>query len=318
MMVKEYLFKTRVIVENKVFLLAEDVVKKLGYDSLKSFANAFPELIVEKNGLPKLVEETKYNNIILSDVELSNRIKHLEYTRVDTLRSRAETLRSFYPLKFMLAGGIMERKAYDAGYESVEKYINDVEYPEELNEEKATMIRKADLISSMENTKKKIDDLVDYDVLKKYNIKLIQYMHINEHGLHVEPFLAGNGIFFALYDSDYAFDELKVIDGDLVIPTYDEYEDSFIEKNYGHDISGRDYSNYSCIENILYIISNKEFEDVGVDLMHCQHLGIDFYISQTEMIKMLSPSQYSNIILIDGVEDFEFSKYITPLEDKLI
>jgi hypothetical protein len=147
---------------------------------------------------------------------------------------------------------------------------------------------------------------------------LTQYIHINEYGVHIESFFAGKGIFFALYDSDYAFDKLKVIDGDLIIPTYDDYEDSFIEKNYGHDISGRDYSNYSCIENILYIISNKEFEDVGVDLMHCQHLGIDFYISQTEMIKMLSPSQYSNIILIDGVEDFEFSKYITPLEDKLI
>jgi hypothetical protein len=66
------------------------------------------------------------------------------------------------------------------------------------------------------------------------------------------------------------------------------------------------------------ILRNKEFEDVGVDLMHCQHLGIDFYISQTEMIKMLSPSQYSNIKLIHGVEDFEFSKYITTLEEKSI
>ena len=313
---KEYLFKNRVIVENKVFLLAEDVAKKIGYDSLENFTNAFPELIVEKNGLPKLVEETKYNNIILNDVEISDRIKHLEYTRVDTLRSRAETLRSFYPLKFMLVGKILELKASDAGYESVEKYINEVEYPEELEEEKEELIRKADLNSSIENTKKKINDLVDYDILKKYNIKLIQYMHINEHGLHVESFLAGKGIFFALYDSDYAFDELKVIDGDLIIPTYDDDEDSFIEKNYGHDISDRDYSQYSCIENLLYLISHKEFEDVGVDLMHCHQPGIDFYISQIEMIKILSPSQYSNIILIDGVEDFEFSKHITPIDNK--
>ena len=35
---KEYLFKNRVIVENKVFLLAEDVAKKFGYDSLEIFA----------------------------------------------------------------------------------------------------------------------------------------------------------------------------------------------------------------------------------------------------------------------------------------
>ena len=315
MMRKEYLFKNRVIVENKVFLLAEDVAKKFGYDSLEIFANARPELIVEKNGLPKLVEETKYNNIIWRDVELSDRIKHLEYTRVDTLRSRAETLRSFYPLKFMLAGGTLESKAHDAGYESVEKYINDVDYPKELEEEKENMARKADLISSMEDTKKKINDLVDYDILKKYNIRLTQYIHINEYGVHIESFLAGKGIFFALYDSDYAFDELKVIDGDLIIPTYDDYEDSFIKKNYGHDISDRDYSQYSCIENLLYLILHKEFEDAGVDLMYCQCPGIDFYISQKEMIKMLSPSQYSNIILVDGVEDFDFAKYITPIED---
>ncbi len=167
----------------------------------------------------------------------------------------------------MLAGGTLERKAYDAGYESVEKYINDVDYPKELEEEKENMVRKADLISSMEDTKKKINDLVDYDILKKYNIRLTQYIHINEYGVHIESFFAGKGIFFALYDSDYAFDKLKVIDGDLIIPTYDDYEDSFIEKNYGHDISDRDYS------------------------------------------------QYSNIILVDGVEDFDFAKYITQIED---
>ena len=49
--------------------------------------------------------------------------------------------------------------------------------------------------------------------------------------------------------------------------------------------------------------------------MYCQCPGIDFYISQKEMIKMLSPSQYSNIILVDGVEDFDFAKYIFKFEE---
>jgi len=73
----------------------------------------------------------------------------------------------------------------------------------------------------------------------------------------------------------------------------------------------RDYIEYSCMENILYLIKHKDIEDAGVDLMSCNAPGISFYISQAEVIKLLNPNMYRDIVLIDGDMDFIYSKTIT-------
>ena len=48
-----------------------------------------------------------------------------------------------------------------------------------------------------------------------------------------------------------------------------------------------------------------------VDLMSCNAPGISFYISQAEVIKLLNPNMYRDIVLIDGDMDFVYSKTIT-------
>lgn len=63
--------------------------------------------------------------------------------------------------------------------------------------------------------------------------------------------------------------------------------------------------------NILYLLTNKNVEDAGVDLMCCNAPGISFYISQAEVIKLFNPNMYRDIILIDGDMDFFYSKNIT-------
>jgi len=65
------------------------------------------------------------------------------------------------------------------------------------------------------------------------------------------------------------------------------------------------------MENILYLIKHKDVENAGVDLMSCNAPGISFYISQAEVIKILNPNMYRNIVLIDGDMDFVYSKTIT-------
>ena len=96
----------------------------------------------------------------------------------------------------------------------------------------------------------------------------------------------------------------------MIIPTYD-YDVDDLNKNYGHDSDMRDYRKYGCLENILYLITHKDVEDSGVDLMCCDAPGISFYISQSEVIKLLNPNMYRNIVLIDGDIDFDYSKTIT-------
>ena len=73
----------------------------------------------------------------------------------------------------------------------------------------------------------------------------------------------------------------------------------------------RDYREFSCLENLLYLITHKEVEDAGVNLLSCNAPGISFYISQTEVIKLFNPNMYRDIILIDGDMDFDYSKTIT-------
>ena len=108
---------------------------------------------------------------------------------------------------------------------------------------------------------------------------------------------------------------MRIENNDLIIPTYDFDEDD-PNKNYGHDPVLRDYREYSCLENILYLITQKDIEDAGVDLMSCNAPGISFYISQAEVIKLLNPNMYRDIVLIDGDMDFAYSKTVT--KDALI
>ena len=58
-------------------------------------------------------------------------------------------------------------------------------------------------------------------------------------------------------------------------------------------------------------LKHKDVEDAGVDLLSCNAPGISFYISQAEVIKLLNPNMYRDIVLIDGDMDFVYSKTIT-------
>ena len=152
--------------------------------------------------------------------------------------------------------------------------------------------------------------MINNDILHKNDLQIQQYIHIKDCTPYLESFIVGRGIFFSVYDDGYAFDELRVENNDLIIPTYD-YDVDDLNKNYGHDSDMRDYRKYGCLENILYLITHKDVEDVGVDLMCCDAPGINFYISQSEVIKLLNPNMYRNIVLIDGDIDFDYSKTIT-------
>ncbi len=257
-----------------------------------------------------MVLECDFNTILTSDIDAMKKLKHIEITRVETLRNNTEAIKSIYPLKFMVAGNIFESEARMAGYQSVNEYIEEVDYVKEINNEKEKMISKRDLIESISLSRVKLSELIDADVLGKNDLQIQQYIHINNGTPYIESFIVGRGIFFSVYDDGYAFDELRIENNDLIIPTYD-YDKENPNKNYGHDPDLRDYREYSCMENILYLIKHKDVEDAGVDLMSCNAPGISFYISQAEVIKILNPNMYRNIVLIDGDMDFVYSKTIT-------
>ncbi len=304
------LFKTRIVIEDKVYLLAKDVRKALGYKSIEQLHGEYPEIVKHVKDLPALVFESDFNTILMSDIDAMKKLKHIEITRVETLRNNTEAIKSIYPLKFMVAGKMFESEARMDGYQSVNEYIEDVDYVNEIKNEKEKLISKRDLIDSISLSRVKLFELINTDVLERNNLQIQQYIHINNCTPYLESFIVGQGIFFSVYDDGYAFDELRIENNDLIIPTYD-YDEDNPNKNYGHDPELRDYREYSCLENILYIITHKDVEDAGVDLMSCNAPGISFYISQAEVIKLLNPKMYREIVLIDGDMAFDYSKTIT-------
>ena len=304
------LFKTRIVIEDKVYLLAKDVRKALGYKSINQLQSEHSEIVKHIKDLPDLVLECDFNTILTSDIDAMKKLKHIEITRVETLRNNTEAIKSIYPLKFMVAGKMFESEARMAGYQSVNEYIEEVDYVKEINNEKEKLISKRDLIESISLSRVKLSKLIDADVLGKNYLQIQQYIHINNGTPYIESFIVGRGIFFSVYDDGYAFDELRIENNDLIIPTYDYDEDNPI-KNYGHDPELRDYREYSCM-----VIKHKDVEDAGVDLMSCNAPGISFYISQAEVIKLLNPNMYRDIVLIDGDMDFAYSKTVT--KDALI
>ena len=288
------LFRTRIVIEDKVYLLAKDVRKALGYKSIDQLQSEHSEIVKRIKDLPALVLESDFNTILTSDIDAIKKLKHIEITRVETLRNNTEAIKSIYPLKFMMAGKMFENEARMAGYQNVNEYIEDVDYVNEIKNEKEKLISKRDLIDSISLSRVKLFELINTDVLERNNLQIQQYIHINNCTPHLESFIVGQGIFFSVSlgsrKSDYLRISMSVV---LTMPGL------------------RDYREYSCLENILYLITHKDVEEAGVDLLSCNAPGISFYISQAEVIKLLNTNMYRDIVLIDGDMDFAYSKTIT-------
>jgi len=304
------LFKTRIIIGDKVYLLAKDVRKVFGCKSIEQLQIEHSDIVKHFGNLPALVLESDFNAILISDKDAMKSLKHIEMTRVETLRSNTEAIKSIYPLKLIVAGKMFEDEAKNAGFQSISEYIEEVDLVKKFENEKEKLVSKGDVIECINHSRKQLSKLIDIDVLEKNDLQIQQYIHIKECTPYLESFIVGRGIFFSVYDDGYVFDELKVENYDLIIPTFD-YDEEDPDKNYGHDPDMRDYREYSCLENILYLITHKNVEDVGVDLMCCDAPGISFYISQAEVIKILNPNMYRDVVLIDGDIDFAYSKTIT-------
>ena len=63
------LFRTRIVIEDKVYLLAKDVRKALGYKSIDQLQSEHSEIVKHIKDLPALVLESDFNTILTSDKE---------------------------------------------------------------------------------------------------------------------------------------------------------------------------------------------------------------------------------------------------------
>lgn len=96
MLNKIALFKTRIFYEDKTYLLISDVAKALGYERAADFMGKYPELLVSMEQMPKLISETDFNWLLSNDAVSLEKLRHLEITKIDTLRLKTENHKNLY------------------------------------------------------------------------------------------------------------------------------------------------------------------------------------------------------------------------------
>lgn len=310
------LFKTRVFYENKTYLLVSDVAKALGYESTTDFMGKHPELIVSMEQMPKLISETDFNWLLSNDAVSLEKLKHLEVTKIDTLRFKTETHKNLYPLKVLFASEMFKRKALNAGLSTAEEYIEKVDYPSEICGMIKEIQKQEDAIREYKEQILRLKDsrFIDYQLLDKLGLEIQNYTRIKEGKIYLESFIVGKGIFYMIYlEGDEDYTNMTIVNGELFVPEYDFTKDEFVQCNIGKDPSGRDYREYGVIENILYVLMNKKIDDAGVDLLECSEVGVKMYISQSEAIKLFNPNMYRDLLLVDEIVDFACDSYLTKI-----
>ena len=317
MLNKIELFNTRIFHKEKTYLLVSDVAKALGYKMVEDFIDEHPELITFIDQMPKLVSETDFNWLLCNDAASLKRMEHLEITKIDTLRLRTEEHKSLYPLKVMFATEMFKRKASHAGFTTIEEYIENVDYPIEIQKMIEEIQGNKDVIRTYKEQILRLQnsEFIDYQLFNKLGLEIQSYTRIKEGKLYLESFIAGKGIFYMIYlggDEDYT--GVMIEDGEWFVPEYDFTEDKFVRYQIGKDITERDYRQYGVLENVLYVLMNKKIDDAGVDLLECSEAGVKMYISQSEALKIFAPNMYRELLLVEGIVVFSCTSYLTENE----
>ena len=124
------MFETRIVIKDKVHLLAEEATSALGYSSTAAFRAENKNLIMKAEELPEMISEEDYNCCLSGNPDAYSRLRHIEMTHVRTLRAETESEVAIYPLKLMMAEDWFRARAVAAGCISIQEYIYEFDYPE--------------------------------------------------------------------------------------------------------------------------------------------------------------------------------------------
>lgn len=314
MLTKVEVFKTRIFQNNKVYLLARDVAQALGYEKLEDFMNDNTKYVELLDSMPPLITEYDFNVLLLQKKEAFEKLQHFEITRVETLRAKTEIQKGLYPIKKMIAHNMFEEKAKELGMSSVNEYIEKVDYPNEVRRAMDELITKRDVLREYSKMCSKLlePEYLDKQVLEKYGLAIQSYTRIQNGSIYLESFIVGKGIFYMLsLGGDEFYTGLSMVNGELYIPEYDYQSEGISMSKIGIDPTGREYREHGVFENIRFILEEKDIQDAGVDLLECSQAGVKLYISSGEAFKLLNPNMYREVILLEGIIDFEQSVYLT-------
>lgn len=325
---KEIKFTTKIFHDNKVYLTLSDVTKALDYKTKQSFIDAHSGIITKIKGIGDCVIETDYNSLLVKDDKALSKQKHIEVTKVDTLRSKIEMVTSMYPLKLAFGKGYFDLMAKKHGCISVEEYILKYDLPEEeqkclkeIQEHRESHTYYKEEIAALYDKSR-----LDIDKLRQCGLDLQVMTQIQSDGhMDLISYIVGNGVFIEFSSCEYhEWDKISVDEkGDILVP-YFNYDDHPEEGeqiiNLSEKAIDRDFRNYGIVENLAWCIENLEvesLEDYEYDVFHYRSDTIDFEIGIELLVKMIKPDS-SNTVYVDGIVEFEEGVYITDINGQKV
>ena len=318
-------FNTKVIHNNNVYLKVSDVAKVFNM-KVTIFRQVHSNIIEKIPSCGDCILETEFNKLLSEDSSAMEKQGQLEITKIESLRTKTDSVISFQSLKMLIGRSMLQQLADMKGCKSIEEYITTYELPKEMNEALKKFIQ-------MSESNTDYTEMVDYTFHKteKFDIEKIRSFGLDvqvltsiksANNMDLDVFVVGKGIFYRITNyGDYEqWDNLYTDNnGNLILPfcDYDSKSSEEIEINLSQSEIDRDFREYNVIENIIWCIENlqvTEIEDYEYDVIGCDLDTIQFSVPIELLIKMIRPDAVSTVY-IDKIVDFEHEGYLTDIKD---
>lgn len=315
-------FNTKIIHDNKVYLPISDVVKALSYKRA-DFIYQHSQLVEKISGV-LCIRETDYNNLLTENESALHKQGQIEVTKIETLRSKIDSVMSFQPLKFALMRNYLQVMAARTGCESIEQYVLTHEIPKEKQKALTELMQDSKSNSMYRSMIAYLNDKEKFDVekIKSFGLDVQYLISIKCDGrVGIDVFVVGRGIFHYITDfGDYAsWNEVYVDDnGDLILPwcNFDANEPEEDLINLSQTGIDRDFSKYNAVENMIWCIENLNvdvMEDYESSVFSMYEDTIKFDMSLELLVKILKPDAVDTIYT-DRLIDVETCKTITEFD----
>lgn len=322
-------FSTKIINDNKVYLKASDVSKALGYSKQQDFINEHSQL-VEKISSVQCIQETDFNDLLSHNELALQKQGQIEVTRIETLRSKVDSVMGFQGLKLLLARDFLQMMADRTGCASKEEYIVTHEIPAEKRKALQELMQDGQSNSNYLKMVEYLHDKERLDIEKLHSFDLdVQYLvSIDCCGrVDIDAYMVGHGVFCHLTDlGDYAaWDELYIDEnGDKILPFYNSDaknpEDREQMINLSKPDVDHDFRQGNVVENMIWCIGNLDveaLEDYEFAVFSYFDGVIDFDMSIELLAKILKPDAVSTIYT-DTLIDLETMQSITDFDSEKV
>lgn len=322
-------FNTKIINDNKVYLKVSDVSKALGYSKTQDFINEH-SLLVEKISGIQCVKETDFNNLLSENKDALKAQGQIEVTKLETLRSKVDSVMGFQGLKMLLARDFLQMMADKTGCASKEEYIVKHEIPKEKRKALQELMQggrsNSDYLNMVEYLHAK--DRFDIEKLRSYGLDVQYLVSIDCMGsVDIDAYVVGHGVFCHLTDlGDYASWNDMYIDenGDKILPFYNydskNPEDREQLINLSKPDVDHDFREGNVVENMIWCIQNLDvtaLEDYEFEVFGYFDCVIDFSMGVELLAKIIKPAAVSTIYT-DRLIDLETGLYFTEFDKEKV